>query len=307
MRRALRIGSRGSRLALWQAEFIKGLIKSKFPETETEISIIRTTGDKILDSPLSKIGGKGVFVKEIEEALLSDEIDIAVHSMKDLPTFLPKGLTIGAVAERHDPRDGLVSNGGVKFNDLPRGARVGTSSLRRQAQLLHLRPDLKVVPIRGNVDTRLRKLKTEGLDSIVLALAGLERMGFQNEVTESFPVDVLVPAPGQGIIAVECRENDREVNGMLSEINHKDSWISASSERAFLREISGSCQVPVGCHAMVNQGKIRLLALIASPDGKEIVREEIEGTLESPEFLGKELARRILDRGGKRILSRLVS
>ncbi len=307
MRQALRIGSRGSPLALVQAELIKSLIEAKFPEIKIELHIIRTTGDKILDSPLSKIGGKGVFVKEIEDALVREEIDIAVHSMKDLPTPLPRGLTIGAAAERHDPRDALVSSSGAKFYELPKGAKVGTSSLRRQAQLLHLRSDLQIVPIRGNVDTRLRKVRREGLDSAVLALAGLERMGFKNEVTEIFPADVLLPAPGQGILAVECREDDVEIHEMLSQINHKDSSISGFTERAFLSTLEGGCQVPVGCYARIKEERINIMGLIASPDGSEIIKEEVEGSLEIHESLGKELALRILNEGGRDILSRLVS
>jgi hydroxymethylbilane synthase len=307
MRQALRIGSRGSRLALLQAELIRSLIKAKFPGIKIELNIIRTTGDKILDSPLSKIGGKGVFVKEIEDALIRNEIDIAVHSLKDLPISLPKGLTIGAVAERHDPRDALVSNSYIKFYELPKGARVGTSSLRRRAQLLHLRPDLQILPIRGNVDTRLRKVRSEGLDAAVLALAGLERMGFEDEITEIFPVDVLLPAPGQGILAVECRESDGEINEILSRINHEDSSISAYSERAFLSGLGGGCQVPVGCYARIKEDMINIVGLIASPDGGRIIKEEIQGSLEIHESLGKELALRILDKGGREILQSIVS
>ena len=306
MRQALRIGSRGSRLALLQAEFIRSLIKSKFPEITTELHIIRTTGDKILDSQLSEIGGKGVFVKEIEDALIRNEIDIAVHSMKDLPTILPNGLTIGAVAERHDPRDVLVSKNDIKFNELPKGAKVGTSSLRRQAQLLNLRPDLQILPLRGNVDTRVRKVRSEGLDSAVLALAGLERMGFKDEIAEIFPVDVLVPAPGQGALAVECREDDREINDIISQINHKESSISASAERAFLAELGGGCQVPVGCYARIKKDRINILGLIASTDGREIIREEIDGSVEIHQALGRELALTILNKGGREILSKGV-
>ena len=306
MRQALRIGSRGSRLALLQAEFIRSLIKSKFPEITTELHIIRTTGDKILDSQLSEIGGKGVFVKEIEDALIRNEIDIAVHSMKDLPTILPNGLTIGAVAERRDPRDVLVSKNDIKFNELPKGAKVGTSSLRRQAQLLNLRPDLQILPLRGNVDTRVRKVRSEGLDSAVLALAGLERMGFKDEIAEIFPVDVLVPAPGQGALAVECREDDREINDIIFQINHKESSISASAERAFLAELGGGCQVPVGCYARIKKDRINILGLIASTDGREISREEIDGSVEIHQALGRELALTILNKGGREILSKGV-
>ncbi len=305
MRQTLRIGSRGSQLALWQSALVKSLLESKFPEVRVEIRRIRTTGDKMLKAPLSKIGGKEAFVKEIEEALLRCEIDLAVHSMKDVPIFLPQGLKIGAVAQRHDPRDALVSNGGIKFYDLPKGAKIGTSSLRRQAQILHLRPDTQVFPLRGNVATRLRKLKAGGFDAIMLALAGLERLGFRDEITECFSIDVLVPAPGQGAVALECRAGDNEIMEMLSQINHEDSLIAVSSERTFLEGLGGSCEIPIGCHASVWKDRIKILGLIASPDGREVIREEIEDSLQSYKSAGRELAQRMLDNGGSRILSAL--
>lgn len=305
--RTLRIGTRGSRLALWQAEHVKSLIQSKFPNLNIQITVIRTTGDKNLDSPLSLIGGKGVFVKEIEEALLSDTVHIAVHSMKDLPAILAEGLTIGAVAERHDPRDAFISEGNIGFRDLPHGAKIGTGSLRRQAQILALRPDLQIVPIRGNIDTRLKKLKSEGLDAILLALAGLERIGFGDRITELFPTDVIVPAPGQGIIAIECRTVDTEVREILSQINHTATSITASAERAFLESLGGGCQAPAGCNASIKEDEIHILGLIASPDGKEVIRERVVGKLEDAESMGHELARKLLDTGGKEILSKLIS
>ncbi|MBI2485734.1 MAG: hydroxymethylbilane synthase [Deltaproteobacteria bacterium] len=307
MRQVLRIGSRASRLALWQAEFIKGLITRSFPGLKIGISVIRTTGDRIADLPISEIGGKELFVKEIEEALLRNEIDVAVHSLKDLPTVLPDGLRIGAVGKRHDPRDALVSKEGIRFYEFPKGARIGTGSVRRQAQLLYLRPDLQIIPIRGNVDTRLRKLRNEGFDGVVLALAGLERMGFHNEVTEVFSFDILVPAPGQGVIAVECREYDDEISRMLVQINHEETQIAASAERAFLERLGGSCHVPVGCFAEIKEDSVKILGLIASPDGKQLIREDIEGSVQSHKSLGKELAERILKKGGEEILSRLPS
>jgi hydroxymethylbilane synthase len=307
MRRSLKIGSRGSRLALWQAEFIKRKIQAKFPDIKIEISIIRTTGDKLSDAALSKIGGKGVFVKEIEEALLRGEIDMAVHSMKDLPTVLPRGLKIGAVTEREDPRDALLSREGIKFYDLSKGARLGTGSLRRQAQLLGLRPDIEVLPIRGNVDTRVRKLKNSGLDGVVLAVSGLKRMGLENEITEIFSLESLVPSPGQGIIAVESREGDEWLEEIVAEINHEETEIVALAERAFLERLSGSCRVPVGCYAEVIADRIRIAGLIAFPDGIGMIRLESEGSSENPVSLGKDLAERVLESGGKRILSSLVT
>ncbi|GBD38625.1 Porphobilinogen deaminase [bacterium HR37] len=307
MRRVLRIGSRGSYLALWQAESVSSIIKADFPDIDTEIVVIKTTGDRFVDSPLFKIGGKGVFVKEIEEALLRGEVDIAVHSMKDLPTSLPPGLVIGAVIRRGDPRDALVSDKGVSFSGLPEGAVIGTSSLRRKAQLLNLRPDLKLVPLRGNVDTRLKKLKKEGLDAVVLAMAALNRMGFEKEVSECFPVDVVVPAPGQGAIAVECRKDDGETVSLLSRINHGDSFKAVGCERSFLERLGGGCQVPVGCYAEVRGRIIRAVGLVASTDGREVVRDSIEGPVDDYKNLGKELAERILSKGGRDILLKLTS
>lgn len=305
MRRVLRIGSRGSRLALWQAEFIKRLITRSLPDIKIEISVIRTTGDRVADLSLSLIGGKEVFVKEIEEALLLKEIGIAVHSMKDLPSTLPVGLKIGAVAKRHDPRDALVSKQGIRFDELPKGARIGTGSVRRQAQLLYFRPDLQIIPIRGNVDTRLRKLRNDGFDGVVLALAGLERMGLESEIAEVFSFDVLIPAPGQGAIAVECRGDDEEINQILLTINHEESEVATSAERSFLERLGGSCHVPVGCYAEVKEVRIKILGLIASPDGKNLIREDIEGSVQNHKSLGKELAERILLKGGEEILSNL--
>ncbi len=305
MRRVLRIGSRGSRLALWQAEFIKRLITRSLPDIKIEISVIRTTGDRVADLPLSIIGGKEAFVKEIEEALLLKEIDFAVHSMKDLPSALPVGLKIGAVAKRHDPRDALVSKEGIRFDELPKGARIGTGSVRRQAQLLYFRPDLRIIPIRGNVDTRLRKLRNDGFDGVVLALAGLERMGLESEIAEVFSFDVLIPAPGQGAIAVECRGDDEEINQILITINHEESEVATSAERSFLERLGGSCHVPVGCYAEVKEVSIKILGLIASPDGKNLIRDDIEGSVQNHKSLGKELAERILLKGGEEILSNL--
>ncbi len=305
MKRVLRIGSRGSRLAIWQSEFVKGLITREFPEIQIEISIIRTTGDKIGDLQLSEIGGKAIFVKEIEEALLSRQIDVAVHSLKDLPAILPLELKIGAVTERHDPRDALVSRLTHSFRELPKGARVGTGSIRRQAQLLHFRPDLQIIPIRGNVDTRVKKVRNDGVDGVVLALAGLERLGLQDEVTDIFSFETMVPAPGQGIIAVECRESDEETVRMLIQINHEASSIAAFAERSFLEKLGGSCHVPAGCYAEVKEDSINIIGLVASPDGKKYIREDIIGSLGLSTALGRELADRIIQKGGEGILRNL--
>jgi hydroxymethylbilane synthase len=307
MKQTLRIGSRGSKLALWQAGFIESLISSKFPELKTKKHIIKTTGDKELDSPLSVIGGKGVFVKEIEESLLKREIDIAVHSLKDLPTVQPDGLKIGAVAKRHDARDAVASNARLKLSQLKKGSRVGTGSLRRQAQILYHFPYLKIAPIRGNVDTRIRKLKNGGFDAIVLAVAGLERLNLVEELTEICPVDFLIPAPGQGILAVECRENDDDLNEILSEINHLDTSIAASAERSFLLRIGGDCNIPAGCYASIIDESLSVLGFLASPDGADLVRKEIQGPLGDHKSLGNELAEKILSDGGNKIISKLTA
>lgn len=306
MKRAFRIGTRGSTLALWQANFINNLISEKYPELNTEIQIIKTTGDTMLSSPLSEIGGKGVFVKEIEEGLLSQKIDIAVHSMKDVPTILPEGLCLGAVAKRHDPRDVLISKDGLTLSELPEGARVGTGSLRRASQLLHNRPGLKVVSIRGNVDTRIRKLNENGeYEAIVLAMAGLERMGLGDEVTEIIAPEVMLPAPGQGIIAIECREDDVETIDILRAINHRETEIQAISERAFLLRLGGDCNVPVGCYALLSRDSINLTGIISSPDGKVIIKKDANGPLDEALELGGQLAELILDDGGDKILEEL--
>jgi hydroxymethylbilane synthase len=307
MKQTLRIGSRGSKLALWQAGFIESLINSKFPGIQTEKHIIKTAGDKESDSPLSVIGGKGVFVKEIEESLLKREIDIAVHSLKDLPTVQPDGLTIGAVSKRHDPRDAVASNGSLKLSQLKKGSRVGTGSLRRQAQILHRFPYLNIAPLRGNVDTRIRKLRDGGFDAIVLAVAGVERLNLTEELAEICPVDFLIPAPGQGILAVECREGDDDLNDILSEINHLESNIAASAERSFLLRISGDCNLPAGCYASIKEESLSISGFLASPDGADYVRKEIMGSLRDHKSLGTELAERILSDGGNEIISKLTT
>jgi hydroxymethylbilane synthase len=276
MKPTLRIGTRGSGLALWQARHVKHLISQANPDIITEIIVIKTTGDKNLASPLDEIGGKGVFVKEIEEALLSDKIDIAVHSLKDVPTELPAGLVLRAFAERHDPRDALITKSGFKLSELARGSMVATGSLRRASQILHHYPELNIVSIRGNVDTRVRKLKeVEGLDAVVLALAGLARMGLEREVTEIIAEEVVVPAPGQGIVG------------------------------AFLKRLSGDCNVPVGCRSVIDGDAIFITGVLASPDGGTLIKESVSGKVEDAELLGERAAEMILNKGGERLLDEL--
>ncbi len=307
MKRSIRIGTRGSKLALWQANHVSNLLSTSNPELKIEIQIIKTTGDSVIDFPLSEIGGKGVFVKEIEEALLSDNIDIAVHSMKDVPTILPEGLAIKAVAERHDPRDALVSNIGLPLAELPEGTRIGTGSLRRGAQILHHFPNLQILSIRGNVDTRKRKLKESGeFDAIELAVAGLERMGLGEEITEVISADIMLPAPGQGIVAIESRADDQETTDILRAINHTQTQIAAISERAFLYRLGGDCNVPVGCNARLNDNLISLSGIISSPDGKVLLKKDISGSIEEAQQLGEQLADMMLLEGGNKILEELT-
>ncbi len=306
MKQSFRIGTRGSKLALWQANHIKSLLLDKFSDLEIEIEVIKTTGDTLLNSPLSEIGGKGVFVKEIEDALLSKKIDIAVHSMKDVPTVLPKGLEIGAVVLRHDPRDAVVSKEGLSLKELPAGSKVGTGSLRRASQLHHHYPGLSIVSIRGNVDTRIRKLKEgDEYDAIVLAVAGLERMGLNEEIDEIIELDIMLPAPGQGIIAIESRLDDKEITTILREINHVDTETQAISERAFLYRLGGDCNVPVGCHATIDGDMLNLAGIISSPDGKVVIKKVIVGTRGEAEQLGEKLADMIIEDGGAKILEEL--
>jgi hydroxymethylbilane synthase len=263
---------------------------------------IQTSGDKILDVPLAKIGGKGLFVKEIEEALLSGEIDLAVHSMKDVPTALPEGLGLLCVPMREDPRDALISRDGRQFKDLPHGARVGTSSLRRQAQLLQARPDLSISMLRGNLDTRLKKLRDGLFDAIILAAAGLRRLGWGHEITEYLAPDISLPAIGQGALGIEGRQNDLFVRSLLSGLEHPGTRTAVLAERALLHRLQGGCQVPIAAHATLSGSTVTLEGLVASVDGKEVIRDRVHGTTDDPESLGVQLAERLLSRGGDRIL-----
>jgi hydroxymethylbilane synthase len=263
---------------------------------------IQTSGDKILDVPLAQIGGKGLFVKEIEEALLSGEIDLAVHSMKDVPTELHEGLAILCVPPREDPRDVLISRDGRSFKDLPRGARIGTSSLRRQSQLLHVRPDLTIAMLRGNLDTRLKKLREGQFDAIVLAAAGLQRLAWAHEITEYLAPQISLPAIGQGALGIEGRRDDLFIRSLLSGLDHAPSKTAVLAERALLHRLQGGCQVPIAAHATVVGTGVSLEGLVSSVDGKELIRDTVEGTIEDPESIGVQLAERLLARGGDRIL-----
>lgn len=296
------LGTRGSKLAVHQSEWVQAQLHALAPHVTVTLRKIQTSGDKILDVPLAQIGGKGLFVKEIEEALLSGEIDLAVHSMKDVPTELPEGLAILCVPPREDPRDALISREGRLFMDLPLGARIGTSSLRRQSQLLHARPDLTIAMLRGNLDTRLRKLREGQFDAIVLAAAGLRRLAWAHEITEYLAPQISLPAIGQGALGIEGRQDDLFIHSLLSELNHAPTKIAVLAERGLLLRLQGGCQVPIAAHATLTETGMKLEGLVASVDGKELIRDTIEGTIEDPESIGIQLADRLLARGADRIL-----
>jgi hydroxymethylbilane synthase len=293
------IGSRGSKLALWQAEHIAEALKAL--DTEARIEIIKTSGDKIQDVPLSQVGGKALFTKEIDEALLSGAIDLAVHSMKDVPTGLPQGLTIAAIPEREEPRDALI---GCSLADLKNGARIGTSSLRRQAQLLAYRQQLEIQVLRGNVDTRLRKLDEGQYDAIVLAAAGLRRLGWQDRIRELIPVETMCPAVGQGALAIETRDDGGAAYELVRKLDHPETRIAVTAERAMLEKLGGGCQVPIGGYAFIDKGVIHMRAIVASPDGKRMVRAELSGV--DPLRTGASLGRNLLELGAEEILRAIV-
>ncbi len=301
-RSTLVLGTRGSKLAVHQSQWVQAQLKKIAPQVTVTLRRIHTSGDKILDVPLAKIGGKGLFVKEIEEALLSREIDLAVHSMKDVPTELPEGLELLCVPLREDPRDALISRDGRFFKDLPHGARVGTSSLRRQAQLLQARPDLSIDMLRGNLDTRLKKLREGRFDAIVLAAAGLRRLGWEHEITEYLDPDISLPAIGQGALGIEGRRDDLFVRSLLSGLEHAPTRTVVSAERALLHRLQGGCQVPIAAHGTFAGSDVLLEGLVASVDGKEIIRDQVRGTTADPESMGILLAEKLLARGGDRIL-----
>lgn len=306
MARTVRVGTRGSALALWQTHWTIDRLKELEPDINFEVMRIKTQGDIILDVSLNKIGGKGLFTKEIENALFENQIDLAVHSLKDLPTELPEGLTIGAITERVDPRDALISKNGKGLADLPEGAKVGTSSLRRVSQLKNLRPDLECLTIRGNVDTRLRKLVETDLDAIVMAAAGLARLGFSDRIIEYLPVEVSLPAVGQGALGIEIRQGDAETASLVGRLNHRLTEAATTAERALLRRLGGGCQVPIGAHGSVKGARMTLLGLVASPEGDQIIRSSLEGPAERAQALGVELAEKLIEMGAGKILSRVL-
>jgi hydroxymethylbilane synthase len=301
---SIHIGSRGSKLALWQANWVQSELLKRHPNLSVEIITIKTKGDKILDVPLAKVGGKGLFVKEIEDALLAGKIDLAVHSMKDMPAELPKGLTIGAIPQRENPQDVLISKKG-RLADLPKGARIGTSSLRRASQILYARPDIGIIPLRGNLDTRLRKLDEGDMDAIVLAAAGIRRLGLKHRITEYLDSGVMLPAAGQGALCVEVRTGDEKTSALVGELDHAETRAVVLGERTFLHRLGGSCQVPIAAHGRIEDGRFELSGLVAEPDGSRVFREAITGPAVSCESMGTELAQQLMGQGAMTIIEKL--
>ena len=300
------IGSRGSQLALWQANWVKSELERLHDNADIDIRIIATSGDNIQDVPLAKIGGKGLFVKEIEEALLANEIDLAVHSMKDVPIDLPTELGISVITKRENPLDVLISKNGEKLADLPQGATIGTSSLRRSSQLLKYRDDFKIHPLRGNVDTRLRKVEEGKYDAILLASAGLNRLGWANRITEEISHDILLPAMGQGALGIDTRRDDTMIYDFISTLNHEQTHYAVSAERSLVGRLDGGCQVPIGAYARVEKGLITLKGLVASLDGEIIYKLENVGPVDDAINIGQELGAQLLKMGANEILEKLI-
>ena len=299
------IGSRGSSLALWQANWVKDLLKGQYSDLTVDIKIIKTSGDKIQDVPLAKIGGKGLFVKEIEEGLLKREVDFAVHSMKDMPIIFPVNLCIACVTKRENPFDALISRNDIKLDDLPKGAKIGTGSLRRMSQLLYYRPDLNLVPLRGNLETRLKKLETEGLDAIILAAAGLIRLGWSDRITEIIPLEILLPAMGQGAVGIETRKNDVDNQILLADMDDEETHYALDAERALVSQLEGGCNVPIGSFATLNGDQITLKGLVASLDGKTIYKKELTDLKTNAVSLGRKMGNELIEMGADRIMQEI--
>jgi len=312
----IKVGTRKSDLALWQTKWVVKNLENLYPEYKFHIVGIKTKGDKIKDAALSKIGGKGLFTKELEIAMLAGEIDLAVHSMKDLPAELPEGLVIGAICRRENPADALVSRGNIKLSELPAGAKIGTSSLRRSAQLLHYRRDLQIFSLRGNVDTRLKKIASNNMDAAVLAAAGLHRLGLKRKITEYLPFEICLPAVGQGSIGIEIRAGDERIQKIVQKLEDYETRASITAERTFLNVLStaitnsssqteGGCQVPIGAYGRVKDNKLILEGMVADPDGLSLVRAKVYGKPGEPEKLGAELAEKLIEMGAAEILEKV--
>ncbi len=303
MRQRILFGSRKSKLALAQTNWVMEELRKRWPNVEFLVRTITTTGDRALKTPLSRLAGKGVFVKEIEEALLAGDVDIAVHSMKDLPTVQPDGLTIAGVPRRADPRDALVSASGTGLKDLPEGSRIGTSSLRRSAQVRHLRPDLQVVDIRGNVDTRLRKVQEGLYAATILAVAGLQRLGWKGRATQIFDPEEFLPAPGQGALGIEIRQDDAAARRLAESLTVEEDFHAVIAERAFLAALGGGCKVPIAALGKAAAGRLTLSGLVASADGSILLHDRVDGSLAAAEDLGLELAHKLKEQGAEALLA----
>lgn len=303
MKREIRIATRGSELALWQTHWVRARLEERNPGSRFETLTIKTTGDIILDVPLAKIGDKGLFTKELDFSLLRGETDFAVHSLKDLPTKLPEGLAIAAITQRWDARDVLISRNGELLDQLPQGARIATGSLRRRSQLLHHRPDFEILEIRGNLNTRFRKFDEADWDAMILAAAGVERLGWSGRISEKISTDILLPAVGQGSLAILCREEDSETREFLSCMEDHNSMLAARAERSLMRTLEGGCQVPIGAHAVVSEKGISLAGCVCSLDGRSWIRDSVASeTQDDPELLGAVLAGKLLENGAREIL-----
>lgn len=298
----MKIGTRGSALALTQADWVAARLRQRYPEVKIATVIIKTRGDIMQDVSLVKIGGKGVFVKEIEDALLRGEIDIAVHSMKDVPSELPDGLHIATIPEREDPRDVLIAKDNRKIESLPRGARIGTGSLRRGMQMRNLLPDVQIVPLRGNLDTRIKKIEAEGLDGVIVAAAGIRRMGWIHRVSQFIPAEVMLPAVGQGALGIELRADDSSLADMLAFLNHPATSMEVGAERSFLQRLGGGCQLPIAAYAQIRGKELTVRGLVGSLNGRTMITDEVRGNQSDYRMLGTLLAERILSQGGQALL-----
>lgn len=298
----MKIGTRGSALALTQADWVAARLRQRYPDVKIATVVIKTRGDIMQDVSLVKIGGKGVFVKEIEDALLRGEIDIAVHSMKDVPSELPDGLHIATIPEREDPRDVLIAKDNRKIESLPRGARIGTGSLRRGMQMRNLLPDVQIVPLRGNLDTRIKKIEAEGLDGVIVAAAGIRRMGWIHRVSQFIPAEVMLPAVGQGALGIELRADDSSLADMLAFLNHPATSMEVGAERSFLQRLGGGCQLPIAAYAQIRGKELTVRGLVGSLNGRTMITDEVRGNQSDYRMLGTLLAERILSQGGQALL-----
>jgi hydroxymethylbilane synthase len=298
----IKIGTRGSKLALTQTNSVVENLKKIAPDIQTEIIVIKTSGDIMQDVSLLQIGGQGAFVKEIEEALLDGRIDLAVHSMKDVPGDIPESLTFAAIMQREDVRDVLVSRGRIKMEFMPKGAKIGTGSLRRGAQIKAILPDINIVPLRGNIDTRLKKIETEDLTGVILAAAGMKRLGYVETISQFLPTELMLPAVGQGALGLQVRKADAELLNLLSELNHAPTATEVTAERAYLRALGGGCRLPIAAYGLIEKQRLTLEGLVAAPNGTTVIRDKVWGEIDEAEEMGKKLADMIMEKGGRKLL-----